>query len=176
MKKAILAVVTSGLLLLTSNAFAADAPAPASAPIKIGVIDLQQIMKNSTQIVAVNAQLTKEFQPRQQKIIDAQKAFQAESDQLSRNSTTMTDADRSKLQDQIITDRSNVQGMMLSFQRDVNAAQNEALQKFMAQLNTVVSTVAKAGGFDLVLQRAGVPYVNTNLDITKQVLDQLNKK
>ncbi len=154
MKKVLLAVVTAGLLLTASNVLA--------DPVKIGVIDLQQVMQKSKQIAAVNEQLTKEFQPRQQKIVELQKSLQ-------------TDTDRTKLQDQITSDRANVQGLMMSFQRDVNQAQNDALKKFMTQLNGVISNVAKAGNFDLILQRAGVPYVKTDLDVTSQVLDQLNK-
>lgn len=168
MKKVILAALTSGLLMAATCASADD--------LKVGVVDLQQVMQKSAQITAINAQLTKEFQPRQDKIVAAQKALQAEIDQLSRNSTTMTDTDRNKLQDKIISDRANVQGMMLAFQRDVNSAQTQAMQKFMAQLNTIVANIAKADNYDLVLQRAGVPFVKNTLDITSQVVDGLNKK
>jgi len=169
MKRTLAAVICGASLFLAAGNVAAD-------PLKIGVIDLQQIMQKSNQIAALNDQLTKEFKPRQDKIISAQKDLQAETDQANRNGATMTESDRNKLQDKIIADRSNVQGMMLSFQRDVTTAQNEAMQKFMAQLNTAVSSVAAANSFDLVLQRSGVPYVKSDLDITSKVLDELNKK
>ncbi len=168
MKKVILAALTGGMLLLTATCVSAD--------IKLGVVDLQQVMQKSTQITTINNQLTKQFQPRQQKILAAQKSLQTEIEQLNRNSATMTETDRNKLQDQVIADRANVQGMMLAFQRDVNTAQNEAMKKFMAQLNTIVSNIAKAGNYDLVLQRAGIPFVKNELDITSQVVDGLNKK
>lgn len=168
MKKLLIAASFITAALLTQNAFA--------DPLKIGVVDLQQIMQKSSQIATINTQLTKEFQPRQQKIINDQKALQDEVDQLNRNTATMTETERNKLQDKIIADRSNLQGMMLSFQRDVNTAQNQAMQKFMSQLSVVVSSVAKNNNFDLVLQRAGVPYVKSELDVTAQVLEQMNKK
>lgn len=168
MKKTILgAVVLTASLFFASNAL---------ADIKLGVLDLQQIMQKSNQIASLNKQLTNEFKPRQDKILALQKDLQAESDQLSRNSATMTESDRNKLQDKIIADRANLQGMMLSFQRDVNTAQNQAMQKFMTQLNAVVSTVANKNNFDVVLQRAGVPFVKNNLDITDQVLTEMNKR
>lgn len=169
MKKVILASAFAASLVLASSSAVAD-------PVKIGVIDLQQIMQKSSQIAAINNQLTKDFKPRQEKIVTAQKDLQTETDQLTRNSATMTETDRNKLQDKLIADRSNVQAQMLTFQRDLNAAQNQAMQKFMTQLNDVVSKVAANGGFDLVLQKAGVPFVKTSLDVTNQVLEQLNKK
>lgn len=169
MKKTMLAAVTGGLLIMAATCVAAD-------DLKVAVVDLQQVMQKSNQITTINNQLTKEFQPRQDKIVGSQKALQAEIDQLSRNSATMTETDRNKLQDKIIADRSTVQGMMLAFQRDVNNAQNSAMQKFMAQLNTIVANIAKTNNYDLVLQRAGVPFVRNDLDITSQVVDGLNKK
>lgn len=168
MKKLFLtaSILVASLLFGTGSAY---------AELKVGVIDLQQIMQKSNQIATINSQLTKEFKPRQDKILALQKALQDETDQLTRNSATMTESDRNKLQDKIIADRANLQGMSLSFQRDVNAAQNQGMQKFMTQLNGVVNTVAKANNFDLILQRAGVPFVKTELDVTNKVLDQLNK-
>lgn len=169
MKKAILTALTGGALLLAATCASAS-------DIKVGVVDLQQVMQKSTQITTINNQLTKQFQPRQEKILAAQKSLQAEIDQLNRNGSTMTETERNKLQDQIVSDRANVQGMMLSFQRDVNSAQNDAMKKFMAQLNTIVSNIAKSGNFDLVLQRAGIPFAKNDLDITSQVVDGMNKK
>lgn len=168
MKKILLtiSILVASLIFGMGNAY---------AELKVGVIDLQQIMQKSNQIATINSQLTKEFKPRQDKILALQKSLQDETDQLSRNSATMTETDRNKLQDKIIADRANLQGMSLSFQRDVNSAQNQGMQKFMTQLNGVVNIIAKENNFDLILQRAGVPFVKTSLDITNQVLDQLNK-
>lgn len=176
MRKLLISVVTAATLF-ASAAFAAPAnAAPATANLKVGVIDVQQILQKSPQIAAINNQLTKEFKPRQDKIVAAQKDLQAEADRLNKNGATMSDADRNKLQDQIIADKANVQGMAISFQRDLQQAQNKSMQDFMNQLTAVVNDVAKKGGYDLILQRAGVPYANNSLDITNQVLQELNKK
>jgi outer membrane protein len=165
MKKLLLTLVSACVLLSVTNVFADST--------KIGVIDVREIMQKSPQVAALNAKLTKEFQPRQGKIQAAQKTLQAEIDNLNRNGTTMSDADRNKLQDQIIADRSNVQGMILAFQRDVNTEQTQDMQGFIQKLKTAVDDVAKKGNYDLILQRAGVPYVSPSLDITNQVLAEL---
>jgi outer membrane protein len=171
MRKLLLSVITAASLFAS-----AAIAAPATTNLKLGVIDVQQILQKSPQIAAINNQLTKEFKPRQDKIVAAQKDLQAEADKLNKNGSTMSDADRNKLQDQIIADKANVQGMAISFQRDLQQAQNKAMQDFMNQLTGVVNDVAKKNGYDLILQRAGVPYANNNLDITAQVLQELNKK
>jgi len=174
MRKLLLSIITAATLLTAGSAFAANAPAMTT--LKIGVIDVQTILQKSPQIAAINNQLTKQFKPRQDKIVAAQKDLQAEADKLQKNANVMNDADRNKLQDQIIADKANVQGMAISFRRDLQQAQSKAMQDFMNQLTGVVNDVAKKGGYDLILQRAGVPYSNPNLDMTQQVLQELNKK
>lgn len=169
MKKSLLSSLLAAALLLVTAGAGADG-------LKIAVIDLQTILQKSSQVKVINDKLTSQFKPRQDKIIAAQKSLQAEMDRLDKNGTTMAAADRNKLQDQIITDKANLQGMAIAFQRDLSAAQNQSLQDFMNQLNKVVTGIAQTNKYDLVLQRNGVPYVSSNLDISNQVLTELNKK
>ena len=173
MRKLLLSIITAATFLTAGSALAEPA---AGANLKIGVIDVQQILQKSPQISVINSQLTKDFKPRQDKIVAAQKDLQAEVDKLNKNANVMSDADRNKLQDQINADKANVQGMAISLQRDLQQAQNKAMQDFMNQLTAVVNDVAKKGNYDLILQRAGVPYANNNLDVTALVLSQLQKK
>lgn len=172
MRKLLLSIITAATLFMAGSALAA----PAGTNLKIGVMDVNTILQKSPQIAAINNQLTKDFKPRQDKIVAAQKDLQAEVDKLNKNANVMNDADRNKLQDQIIADKANVQGMAISFQRDLQQAQSKSMQDFMAQLTTIVNDVAKKGGYDLILQRAGVPYANNSLDVTAQVLQELNNK
>jgi outer membrane protein len=159
----VISVLALGLVACTVNADG----------LKIGVIDVQQIMQKSPQIIAINAQLNKQFKPRQDKLAAAAKELQSETDQLNRGRATMSADDRNKLQNKIIIDRANLDTSGLNFKNDLAAAQNQALQSFMSKLAGVVDGLAKSGKYDLILQRNGLPYVNSNLDLTSQVLKGL---
>ncbi len=175
MQKLLLSFISaSALLLVASTASAAAAGEPAGN-LKVGIIDVQQIMQKSPQIAVVNEQLTKEFKPRQDKIIASQKSLQDEIDKLNRNGSVMSPVDRNKLQDQIDADKSSLQSMSVAFQRDLSTAQNQAMQGFMSQLTADVNNIAKTQNYDLILQRSGVPYANPKLDITSEVLAGLKK-
>jgi outer membrane protein len=166
MKKIWLAVISAVTLSLVAGVASAD-------NLKIGVIDVQQIMQKSSQFAAINAQLTKQFKPRQDKLAAMQKDLQSEVDELNKNSTTMNADERNKLQDKVIADRGNLETASLSFRRDLATQQNQDLQTFMNKLTGVVASIAKSGGYDMILQRNGVPYVNEKFDVTSQVLQQL---
>lgn len=178
MKKIILSAIASvGILLGSVNAYAmANTAAPASNGAKVGIIDMQLIMQKSTQISAINEQLTKDFKPRQDKLMATQKSLQDEVNKLNKDAAVMSAADKAKAQEKFNKDKVDLQNSMLSFQRDVAAAQNKAMEGFMRQLNNAVSNVAKTNNFDLILQRAGVPFFKETMDVTQQVTTELNKK
>lgn len=165
MKKLLLSAITGATLLASVGASAAE--------LKVGVVDLQQILQKSPQIATINDQLNKQFKPRQDKIQALQNTLQSESDNLNRNTATMSGDARNKLQDKIIADRANLESMAVAFRRDLAAAQNTDMQGFMNQLTGVINNIAKTYKYNMVLQRAGVPYVDPSMDITAQVLQGL---
>lgn len=158
-------IIPAFLLITVSCANAAD--------LKIGVINVQQIMQKSPMVIALNKQLQDQFQPRQAQLVKAQSDLQAEVDKLNKNGAVMSNNDRSQLQDKIIADRASLQASGQSFQTDLNAAQSQAMQQFMGKLQAAVNVVAANGKYDLILQRSGTPYVNNALDITSLVMAQL---
>jgi outer membrane protein len=179
MLKALKIVIPALAFIISNPAFAAPvsaaAPASTSAAVKVGVIDMQQIMQQSAQAVSLNKQLQTQFQPRQQKLVTAQKNLQDEMNQFNKNGPTLSDADRTKLQNQILTDRTSFQQMVQSYQQDLSTAQNQAMQKFMGNVQNAVSEVAKQGSYTLIVQRAAAPYADPSLDITKQVITDMSK-
>lgn len=140
---------------------------------KIGIINLNQILQKSPLMLSLNNDLLKQFQPRQNELIAAQKELQDENNKLTINGATMNNADRSKLQNKIISDQANVQILSASLQRDVAIAKDAAMQKFMAKLNEVIGKIAKDEHYDLIEQNSNFVFVNGKLDITEQVLREV---
>ena len=146
--------------------------------LKIKVIDMQQVLQKAPQIAVINEQLTKQFKPRQEKIVSEQKALQTDVTKLNKDSTVMSSSERNALQEKITKNREALEKEILSFQRDLSTAQNQSLKIFNNKLNSVVGDVAKKDQTDLVILRAGVLYQKeaANLDITQQVLSGLSEK
>lgn len=154
------------LTVMTGASYAADA-------LKIGVVDMNQILQKSPLMISLNDGLNKQFKSRQDEINTASKQLQEELYQLN-SSTTMSQDDRTKLQNKIINDKANVDVMTTTFQKDLAIAKDAASQKFMAKLSDVINKVAKDGRYDIIEQRTNLLYINTSLDITPQVLQQVS--
>lgn len=165
MKKIFSAVLAVALSFCFANV--------ALAETKIGVIDLQKVMQKSSQVAAINAQLEKDFKPRQEKLVGMQKDLQAEMDKLNREGAVMSPSDRTKLQNKVAGDRANFQKMADSFQQELSTAQNQAMQKFMQKVVDAIKAVSANGKYDMVLLKAAVPYMDPKFDVTDEVIKQI---
>lgn len=145
----------------------------AYADVKIGIVDMNLVFKKSSLLISMNDKLTKKFKPRQDEVNAAKKQLQDEVDQLNLNNATMSTDDRTKLQEKIITDKANVDILAASFERDLTLAKNKDLQTFTSKLSDAISKVAQEGNYDIIEQRSNLTYVNTKLDITQPILDQI---
>lgn len=153
------------ILLLASNAY---------ADLKIGVVDVNQILQSSPLMISLNDNLTKKFKTRQDEINNASKALQDEMTQLDTNGMSLKPDERTQLQNKILGDKANVQILTASFERDLAIAKDEDFRTFMAKLSAVINKIAKDGTYDLIEQKTNMLFVNQRIDITAEVLKQLS--
>lgn len=167
MKKVIGTIVASTLLL----------GATAFASVKVGIIDLPQILQHSPQVQAINSKLKEQFKPQQEKIVAAQDKIRAEAEKLApKKAEAMKPAEKKAVQDKIMAEQKQLQEMVVKFQQGVGKAQESAMKAFMDQVDTAVKTVAQKDNLDLVLLKPAVVYASDTVDVTKQVLEALPKK
>jgi|SRR5215204_5415424 len=168
MKRNLTALFGLTLLAASFTAYAAD--------IKVGLIDLPQILQESSQVQTVNKQLQNEFKPRQEQIIAEQHRIRAEAQKLSPDqSKNLTKEEKDATEKKLMADQKQLQEMVVKFQRDLNQAQTTAMKSFITEINNTVKSVAQADKLQLVLLKPAVVYAEDAQDITKQVLEKLPK-
>jgi outer membrane protein len=183
--KKVLAFLSSVLLIAGTQAFAADATtatttttpaAMSSGQPKIAVVNVQQVLMQSSRVAEVNTKLQDQFKPRQDKLTAEQKNLQDELDKYSKNSPTMSQKDRDSTEKKIADDKANFLKEAGAFQKEVNAEQNKAMQSILGQLSAVIGELAKKSNYGLVLDSQAVVYSADASDITKDVAKDFNKK
>ena len=173
MKKC-LAIVSSLLLLIGgAQAYAAD-KSSSNQPV-IAIVNVQQIFQQSPKITDLNKKLQSEFKGRQEKLIAAQKSLQDEMDKFKKDSSTMSQKEKDNLQKKITDDQTELSKDASAFQQDLSKEQNKIMKNVLAQLNGIISTIAKKNNYSLVLDAQAVVYANDGADITKQVTTEFNK-
>jgi outer membrane protein len=167
--KKVLALLSSVLLFAGTQAFAADAS-------KVAVVNVQQVLLQSSKVAEVNTKLQDQFKPTQEKLAARQKTLQDELDKFNKDSSSMKSADRDSMEKKLNDEKATFLKDAGAFQKEVNAEQNKAMQSILKQLSGIISDMAKKSGYSLVLDSQAVVYSADATDITKDVAKDFNQK
>lgn len=169
--KKLIHVLLSGVLLLSINQAFAD-----SHEVKIAVLDLPKILRNSPQMEATANKLKKEFKPRQDKIVALQKSMSDAQAKMKRDAAVMSEKEVNHLRDSMANDQRDLRRMEEDYLADARAAQKEAMGGIVKKINLLVEKVAKEGKYDLILQKEYVAFADDKVDITDKVVKRLRDK
>jgi len=143
--------------------------------LKIGVIDLEHIARQSSQAVAIQEKLEQQRQTHQEELMAMQQTLQEDMDSLDSEGIAMASSSRFELENKIRQQQLKLQ-LTEQFQREVlNLVQNQEMQQLLIHVKEKVDIIAQEQGYDLVMQTDAVPYASSELDITQTVIDELSK-
>ncbi len=189
MKKLVLAAIASAIMV-SSPVFAADkkptaaatpeaaAPvAPAVTPVapslKIGVLDIQEVMKNASEIKTMQASLQKEFGPKLDEIKNLDKGLREGVEKLQRDRDIMSEAARTKLETELQSTQQELVGMQTKYQQDSTAKQQAMMQEFLNKVKAQTESYAKEQKYDMIMLSEAVPYIDDKFEITKEIIKRL---
>lgn len=162
----------AGLALgLMATGFSAEA----AAETKIAVINVPRIMQEIPQGKAVEAKLKSEFSSRISEMQRLETEGQNLAAKLKKDEAFMTADERTKLQRRLAELQAdfNLKGQAL--QEDQRRRFNEEQKKVLNKVQDAIDSIAKAQGYDLVLNGQSVVFGAEKLDISAQVIQQVSK-
>ncbi len=165
-KMPVLAVLAVFLVSLSGAALSAT---------KIAYVEVGKVLQESPQVKAVKEKIRKEFAKRDDQLVAEQKKLKKLKEKLSRDGSIMSEAERKRLERDIIARTRKLKNAQSEFQEDLALRQNEELGKLRKMIAEVIVKVAKKGGYDMVLE-SGVVWANDKVNITPQVLKELKKR
>ena len=167
MIKKLLVGMTWLSLLFSAAVFANDA--------KIGVVDLQQIMRISDEVKDIQASLEKEFKPRRDKLMGMEADIKSDMDAFKRDSAIMSEAKRKEAEQKIMAAQEMLEREGQQYQQELTNKHNQEMEKFYGKVRDAIQTVANDKKFDLVLQKDAAPFSIDKLDITGDVAKAIEK-
>ena len=155
-------------LLLTLFVLAAG---PVTAQqLRIGYVDMKQVLDNAPQVLAGREKLDIEFRPRNETIEFQERQVQTMEDRLQIGD--MAEDDRKRLDRELREMRRNVNRQREDLRDELSFRRTEEVQKLEDQINLAVQEIARDNGYDLILS-SPVVYADPSLNITQLILDQL---
>ena len=149
--------------------------AQAAAETKIAVVSVPRIMQQIPQGKAFEAKLKSEFSSRISEMQRLETEGQSLAAKLKKDESFMSADERTKLQRRLAELQAdfNLKGQAL--QEDQRRRFNEEEKKVFDKVQTAIDAIAKAQGYDLVLNGQAVVFGDGKLDITDQVVQQVSK-
>ncbi|MFZ5502640.1 MAG: OmpH family outer membrane protein [Pseudomonadota bacterium] len=157
-------MVMAALLLVAGTVQADD--------FKVGVVDVERVLRESAPAVKAEKRIEKEFSGRDQEIKKLMQQAKELQTLLEKEGGTLSDADYRTKERELATVNGNLQRMQREFREDLNLRKNEELAVVLEQANRSIQAIAEKENFDLVLQEA--VYRNPKIDITDKVIKHLS--
>jgi len=144
---------------------------PATAQqLRVGYVDMKQVLDNAPQVLAGREKLDLEFRPRNETIEFQERQVQSMEDRL--NVGDLAEDARIRLDRELREMRRNVNRQKEDLRDELSFRRTEEVQKLEDQINMAVQEIARDNGYDLILS-SPVVYADPSLDITQLILDQL---
>ncbi len=156
-------------LIASASAFTCLAQAQ---DFKIGIVNTDRILRDSTVAKTAQAKLESEFLKREKDLNDAITAFKTSAEKFERDAPTLSEPQRLAKQKQLIEVDRDLKRRQREFQEDLGARKNEENQTLFEKAGRAVKQVAESEKYDLILQDAA--YFNPKHDITEKVIKVLN--
>ena len=159
-------LVTSVLVLISFSAF--------TQTIKIGYIDTEQVVNNLPQYQQSVGDLSKEFEPKKQELLDLFKHIEL----LRAKIIIINNSDNKQ---NLKIELSKLASLEESFKQEtefwqetMNTKKIELLQKIELLINTTINELAISENYDLIFYE-NAAYVSDEINITSKVIERIQK-
>lgn len=173
MRKLLLTTIAIAGISLAPAAMAADAPATANM---IAVVNIQQIMRDSTAAQNVREQLENKQKSFQAEISKKEDALHKEDQDLSKQRSVLSKNAFDEKARAFSKKATEVQKEVQSKKTLLDNAFERALNDIQKSVTDIIQDMAKEKGFAVAIPTSQILYSDTKLDITTEVLNRLNQK
>ena len=161
-------IVLSVLLFVSGAAYAQS--------IKIGFIDIQRVIRDSKAGKVAKASFESEIK-RKQQIIESKRAqLERLRNEFIQNGPEMNDTTRLQKAEEIEKLDKELNRTRADFRDDLQKRDFELMQSIVKDLETVLQSIGKAGGYTVILSSDALVYGQPSIDVTQQVVQAYDAK
>lgn len=145
-----------------------------SSDLKIGYVNLQELVSKAPQSAAAIEKAQKEFATRQEELKGMATEVQALREKLVKERITMSDDARKKLEENLLSKEREYKWNQSILDEDAKIRENQILTEIKQLVFKAIVEIAKQDKYDLVLTD-GVIFKSARVDLTAKVLSELRK-
>lgn len=169
MKKG-LVILTSMLIALVMAAPALAAPPKARGDIKIGVFDMQKVMRESKTAKAAIAAFRKDLDAKRSTLAAQEKEIRAMEEELKKAGAKMSAEARRQKADKLAKEIREFKLTGGDMEEELKRKDREMTQKIVGEVMKLVGAHAKKENYTLIFERSMLVAVDESVDITDTVI------
>lgn len=159
-------VIALGITLIAANASAAET--------KIGIIDSQKIMEQSSAAKSIRDQVTKKADVARNSATEKEKKLKESFQSLENQKKALSKEAFEEKNAKLIKEAEELNKAFYTERMTLEKSATDAMAKIEAEIISIVDAKAKEKGLNLVLVKAAAVFNDASLDVTDEVLKLLN--
>jgi outer membrane protein len=164
------------VMLVAAAVFACGSATALAGNIKIGVVNTEKILRESSPALQAQKKIEQEFMPRDEDIKKMALEAKVLQDKLEINSIKMDESERRNLERNLANLSREYQRAQRQMREDLSVRQNEEYSVILERTNRAISKIAEAENYDLILQLQDSVYRSQRIDITDKVIKLLDSE
>ena len=149
-------------------------PSSASAELKMGIVNLDQLFKEIPIYNESQAKIKKEFDPKARNLKTLEEEWNGLNEQYLKNETVMSDKEKKALVEKIQGIEVKFRNGQEKIQTDLQKMQQEELSKIRTIVESAIEEYAEDNDFDLIIRADGTTlYAKSYINITQEIISKL---
>ena len=157
------------IIMVGHHAFAADVA-------KIGVIDLQKILETSATGKFIQSELKKSKDNMEADLKKKGAEIESIRKRLERESMVMGKEKREEKERESRIKINDFKSLQQKYRADLQKLEGELMNQLKDDIDEIVNEIGKKEGYLLIINKLGVEYSPTSIDLTDKVIGKLNTK
>lgn len=144
--------------------------------LKIGVFDMQKIVRESKKIEGYRQDLMKNIEAKRKPLRDKEESARLLDEKLKRDGATMSAADRATLAERLGNEAKDIRRLREDFDAEVQKMDRELTQKAFTEIDGIVKRIGEKENYTMIVEKSagGIVYLKESIDITSKIIGQLH--
>lgn len=172
--KTVLAWMSLVLAFAGVRAFAAEA----ESKVKVGFIDMQKAIQETTTGKKAKKELEDEFTKKKKELDKKEAELKTKGEDFEKRSMAMNEETRMKKQAELGGEMRKYQELAAKSQMEIQKRERDLTQPIVTKLRSIIEDIAKKEDFTMILEKSeqSVMWAKKDIDLTERVVKEYDKK
>jgi outer membrane protein len=148
------------------------------AQTKVGIINIQKVIRTIKEGKAVNTTLTKSFKSKEKQLKAEEAKIKKQQEAYQKQTMLLSGEAKAKKEQEIRKAIAELQKKTMAYQKEIQKQEAQLKKPILDKLKPIIDSVSSKKGVDLTFEISSSPivYAKTQVDITDEVIKEYDKK